>query len=416
MADENEPEEVIDAEELPEIVEVSADIDDTLEDDGDHDDDLGTKVIKALGVLALGGVIALWAGPKIAPALPSGMAPVAAWLAPGGAQNRQGVEDLRAEIDTRFQALPSGLTTGDVENIVSLRLSNVEGRMSARVDALSGLVSRTDGEDVEARLAQLELVTDGLRAELSSLVAQFTEITLAGGEVSADTAARIATYGAALDGLKAEIETLAAQNGALSQKVDEVSIDAAHQIEVAETLAVEAEETAEATRVQTVITANLTAIDTALSAGVPFGDALSAMANAGVSVPEALSKSADGVVSMASLRADFPDAAHAAIRASIMADGDGGIGASIGTFFRSQVASRSLTPQEGDSADAVLSRAEAALKADNLAGALDEIADLPVISMPSEGRGPMGNWVENAKARLAALEAFAKMSVALGVE
>lgn len=414
MADENEPEEVIEAEELPEIVEEIADVEDLHEDD--HEDDLGTKVIKALGVMVVGGVIALWAGPKIAPALPSGMAPVAAWLAPGGAQNREGVEELRAVIDARFQALPSGLTTGDVENIVSLRLSNVEGRMSARVDALSGLVSRTDGEDVEARLAQLELVTDGLRAELSSLVSQFTEITLAGGEVSADTAARIATYGAALDGLKAEIEALAGQNGALSQKIDEVSIDAARQIEVAEIKAVEAEETAEATRVKTVITANLTAIDTALSAGLPYGDALAAMGEAGVSIPEALTSSADGVVSMASLRADFPDAAHAAIRASIMADGDDGIGSSIGTFFRSQVASRSLTPQEGDSADAVLSRAEAALKADDLAGALGEIANLPAIAMPSKARGPMGDWVADAKARLAAIDAFADMSTMLGAE
>lgn len=404
MADENEPEEVIEAEAEPEVVEEIDDVEDRHEDD--HEDDLGTKVIKALGIMVLGGVVALWVGPKIAPALPSGMAPVAAWLAPGGAQNREGVEELRVEMDGRFATLPAGLTTGDVENIVSLRLSNVEGRMSARVDALSGLVSRTDGEEVEARLAELELITDGLRAELSSLVGQFTEITLAGGEVSADTAARIATYGAALDGLKAEIEGLAAQNGALSQKIDEVSIDAAVQIEQAEIKATEAEEAAETTRMNTVIEANMTAIATALAAGLPFEGALLALSENNVVIADDLTIAASGVASMSQLRGDFPDAAHAMIRAAIAADGDGGFGSSVGTFFRSQVASRSLTPQEGDSTDAILSRAEAALKLDDLSGALGELNGLSGGDMPDA----MAIWLDKAGRRSAAIQAFVAMS------
>ncbi len=403
MADENEPEEVVEAEVEPEIVKEIDGVEDLHEDDHDHEDDLGTKVIKALGIMVLGGIVALWLGPKIAPALPSGMAPVAAWLAPGGAQNREGLAELRSEIDGRFATLPTGLTTSDVENVVSLRLSNVEGRMSARVDALSGLVRLTDGEEVEARLAELELVTAGLRAELSSLVSQFTEITLSGGEVTADTAARIATYGAALDGLKAEIEALAAQNGALSQKIDEVSIDATLQIEEAETKAVEAEAAAETSRMNSVVKANMAAISTALAAGLPFEDALLVLAENGVVVADDLTAAASGIASMSQLRADFPDAAHAMIRASIAAESGGGFGSSVGTFFRSQVASRSLTPQEGNSADAILSRAEAALKLDDLAAALQELGSLSAETTPDQ----MAVWIGKADQRLAAIQAFA---------
>ena len=68
----------------------------------------------------------------------------------------------------------------------------------------------------------------------------------------------------------------------------------------------------------------------------------------GVAVPEGLTAAAaSGVPTLAQLRDSFPDAAHAAIRASIVASAGDGVLARSRAFLQAQVASRSLTPQAG---------------------------------------------------------------------
>ena len=77
MAENDSPEKIIDVEAAPDISETDA-----VEED--HDDSgFAAKFLGISGLLVLGGALALWLGPKIAPTLPVGMAPVAAWLAPG---------------------------------------------------------------------------------------------------------------------------------------------------------------------------------------------------------------------------------------------------------------------------------------------------------------------------------------------
>ena len=71
------------------------------------------------------------------------------------------------------------------------------------------------------------------------------------------------------------------------------------------------------------------------------------------------------------------------------------------SFVEAQVQTRSLTPQEGDSTDAVLSRAEAALKDTDLDTALSELQGLP-----EAARTAMGAWLTDAEARQAALAAY----------
>ena len=106
----------------------------------------------------------------------------------------------------------------------------------------------------------------------------------------------------------------------------------------------------------------------------------------GITVPEGLTAAAaSGVPTLAELRDSFPDAAHEAIRASIMASAGDGVVARSRAFLEAQVASRSLTPQPGMAPDAVLSRMEDRLRQDDLAGALAEAAQLP-----SEASAAMG--------------------------
>ena len=77
-------------------------------------------------------------------------------------------------------------------------------------------------------------------------------------------------------------------------------------------------------------------------------------------------------------------------------------------FLQSQVGGRSLEPQEGDSADAVLSRAEAALREGDLAATVAELSGLP-----EEALEMMADWTASAQTRIAALEAMDAFAAAL---
>ncbi len=389
MAENETPEKTIDVEAAPEIKDT-----DTVEE-GYDDAGLAARVLKVSAILVVGGVLALWLGPKIAPSLPSGMAPVAAWLAPGGAQTNAEIEVLQMALAD----MPEPVSSYEIDAMIAGGISTKTAALSSRIDALGG---GTDTSEIESRLAALELKTEGLRAELSSLLSQLSDVSQIGGEVSADTAAKLAGFAAVNEGLKAEIK-------ALASRIDGVSATAA-QVSVVET-------NAEAARNEATIHASLNAIDVALSAGLPFASTLKDLENAGVTdIPVALVDASGGVATMAKLRADFPEAAHAAIRASILASAGDGVFASIGAFTKAQVAGRSLTPQDGVGPDAVLSRAEAALKRDDLGNALIEIDALPTAAMSEDGNGAMDIWLAAATELRNALNAFDTLQASLTIE
>ncbi len=386
MAENETPEKVIDVEAAPDIEDAA-----TVEEDHDETG-LAARVLKVSGILVVGGILALWLGPKIAPSLPSGMAPVAAWLAPGGAQTNADITALQAALAD----MPEPVSRDQIDAMIAGGISTKTAALTAQIEALG------DGPDtalIESRLAALELKTDGLRAELSSLLSQLSDVSQIGGEVSAETAAKLAGFAAANEGLKAEI-------AALANRIDGLSATAA-QVSTVET-------NAEVARNAAVIKNSLTAIDTALSAGLPFAATLNDMENAGITdIPAALADASNGVVTMAELRADFPDAAHAAIRASILASAGDGLFASISAFTKAQVAGRSLTPQDGLGPDAVLSRAEAALKQDDLDKALSELDALPNAAMSPDGDGPMDVWLAQARDLQNARNAFDTLQASL---
>lgn len=77
----------------------------------------------------------------------------------------------------------------------------------------------------------------------------------------------------------------------------------------------------------------------------------------------------------------------------------------VSAFFRTQLGTRSLEPKEGDDPDAILSRAEAALKAGQLDTALAELA-----AMPEAGQPALAPWIASANARRDALAAATELS------
>ena len=398
MAENETPVETVDVEEAADVAQF-----DHAEEDEHEESGIAAKILIVTGLLVVGGALALWIGPKIAPTLPSGMAPVAAWLSPGGEATQAEIAELRQTLEE----IPQAVSTSEIEAMIANQNRALSEDIATQIATVKDQVAASDSNEIESRLATVESKLEGLRAELSSLMSQLSDVSTAGGAVSAETNAQIATYAAAMDGLKAEIAALAAQNGALSQKIDSVSVVASRQVAEAESKVSEVEVNAELERNTATIQNSLKAIDVALAAGLPFASALTDLQSAGVTdIPVALADASGGIATLPQLRTDFPEAAHAAIRASIMASAGDGLFAGISAFMRAQVAGRSLTPQDGLGPDAVLSRAEAALNQDDLATALMEIDALPAVSMPSEARGPMGDWVATATARLNAVNAY----------
>lgn len=149
----------------------------------------------------------------------------------------------------------------------------------------------------------------------------------------------------------------------------------------------------------------LGSLTAALESGGALGPGLAQLTRAGVAVPEALAAQAQGVPTLAALRAAFPDAARDALAQSLAATAGTGLWARTVAFLRSQTGARSLTPRAGTDPDAILSRAEAALKMDDLAAALNEIA-----ALPPAGQARLAEWAGLARRRLEAKAAIAALS------
>ena len=119
-------------------------------------------------------------------------------------------------------------------------------------------------------------------------------------------------------------------------------------------------------------------VEAALDSGSAYADAVADLEAAGIAVPAGLAAAAaSGVPTRAQLAAGFGPAARAAL-AVAHRDVEGlGMADRVAAFFKAQLGIRSLAPREGDDPDAILSRAEAALGANDLAAALAELAALP---------------------------------------
>ncbi|MYK33225.1 MAG: hypothetical protein F4051_16420, partial [Boseongicola sp. SB0670_bin_30] len=136
----------------------------------------------------------------------------------------------------------------------------------------------------------------------------------------------------------------------------------------------------------------------AVETGAPYSDVISTMEGV---PPELADHARTGIPTLHALRQEFPSAARAALAASRSISGEGTVGDRIVTFLRHATNARSLTPREGDSADAILSRAEAHVAEGDLPAALAELD-----SLPGAPRAAIAGWVAKAEFRLAVLGAI----------
>ena len=389
--------------------EALAPVPDPVEDEHEHEHEeeehhvsLAARSLQILALLAVGVMFGLWAGPRVAPYLPEGMAPVAAWLSPQTNASTDALEALRAETGLRLAVLESGITRDEIEARLANFQTDIVNPLRDQMKALSDQMAASDTTALEARVWAVEGKVEGLIAELESLRAMLGNVAAEGGAISADTAASIAAYRTRIDALQAQVDEITARQGELTAAVAQAQSTASMQVEEAQALVEQASETVMSAQNKAALVTALTEVETALQTGADFAVPLGVIADiSGTSAPEGLRASAGGIATLDALEADYPVVAHAAIRADIAAGKDDGGLSGLGSFLRAQVATRSLTPQQGDSADAVLSRLEAALKLGDLAGVLREAE-----ALPEAAAAEMAGWLAKVNARKAALDGF----------
>jgi|GEM_PF-379049 len=392
-----------------------------VEDHDEHDDEegqrsLASRVLTWLILLLVGGGVALWGGPKVAPHLPNGLGPVKAWLMPGALETDTRINALEDSINARFDDLELGVSQAEVDASVQTAVTAAEEsvlatetRLDQAIVDLGDKVAAADSGEIEGRLAQIEARVEGLSSQLEALGGLANDTP----GLSDEQLAQIDTFSAAVEGLRGEIGSLADAQGGLSQRIDDVEVTVERKLTEAEEEIVAVQTEAEAVKNSAVARAALTAIDAALGSGQPFEASLADLsANTDAPVPDAISAVAEaGVAPLGELRAGFPDAAHAAIQADVGTRDTASVGGRLASFLEAQVATRSLTPQEGDSTDAILSRAEDALRQDDLATAVTELA-----ALADAPKAAMAGWTDSAAARVAAEAAVVEFGDTLAAQ
>ena len=231
---------------------------------------------------------------------------------------------------------------------------------------------------VESDLSSLKSSVDGLTDQVGPLGERLTALEKKPIEanVSPETTAAFEAE------LKKLQDSLAAQRSEVEKMV-------------ADAQALEAKASAEARAATNA--AILSRLHGQLDAGQPYEDLVAELKAGGVDVPDALAtNSKDGVETLSALRTSFAPAARAALSDARDADKSTGLVA----FLQRQTGARSVTPQEGDDPNAILSRAQAALADGDVTQALTELK-----SLPEAAQTALADWEQAAQTRVSAVEA-----------
>lgn len=287
-----------------------------------------------------------------------------------GAKDRQ-IENLTAELDA---------------------LKEQVGAVDQRIKAVS-----TQGSDALAsKLAAIRVATDKSLASISDRLAAIENRTTA--QIATGDAG-LGTLQGELDALRAAIKAQTAQSQTLATDLgtlkDQAQAKAAKEV---------------ATNKTVLARAALSQIRAAIDSGVVFDQALGNFQRySDTSVDPDLARLAKtGVPSLPQLQDSFAPAARDALASARVAEPANGTFGKLQNFLKGQLGVRSLEPKEGTGPDAVLSRAEAALGAGDVAGTLDELK-----ALSPAGRAKMAAWEAKAKTRVNALAAADALSQAI---
>lgn len=390
---------------------------------------------------ALGAGAAWWAVPRLPPAWqPAPVASTAATDALRAEMERQAAEIETRAVEAARQAASEAATQAASASLAGQGGTLVEQARQAGADAAAKLLAEAPaapGADPSVattlaaqaqQLATLDEAVTALRSApqqtvdlaplksaadeqagrltaLEEAVATLRDtpaVDLAPLQQQLDTqSARIAELAQrpAVDPAAVErLNALAAEADALSQRIATAADEAQARLAEAETRATTLAQSAEDAARRAQAASAALAIGEALQSGAPPTAALAQLEEAGVTPPPALTAR---VPTLDELVAAFPPAARAGVRASLQAESAQGEGSILGNFLRAQTGARSVEPRQGSDADAVLSRAGAAVERGHIQAALDELAALPEAARPA-----MADWTAQAQAYVQAQAAL----------
>lgn len=300
-------------------------------------------------------------------------------------------EDQITGLTTALEAQAKKIAALEASTPAAVDLSPLEGRVSALEQAPAGPAA-VDLAPVEAKLAELESRVTALESGLAG------PVTGAGADPA---------LAATVEAMRKEIATLKGEGETAAANIQTMVAEADARVKAAEAEAARVTAEAERAAQQAANEAALGRVQVAFEAGTPFVQALEQIT--GATIPEVLTiHAAEGVPSLAALSGAFPAAARDALDASRYATMGDNLSDRVTTFLENATGARSLAPREGNDPDAVLSRAEALVKAGELQKALDELALLP-----AEGLQAMEAWMALAKTRLEADAAFGELKTAI---
>ncbi|CUI39938.1 hypothetical protein TA5114_00321 [Cognatishimia activa] len=303
---------------------------------------------------------------------------------------------------------------GVVAAALGFGLSQYVGPLSGDKDeALMQLESlvQTQSEQIEQLLTQQAEIRSMAEASQGAIATTNSGIdglgqsmTEANGRID-DVAGALATLDGRITVIEKKPITQSLPSAAIEayeREVEELKAAVASQRAEAASM----EENAQLTAQQALARAALSRVQSALDAGTPYRVALTDLAAATGGSPGDLEAFADtGVVSLATLQDDFPSAARAALAAARQSEGGEIEGNKLTSFFKAQLGARSVTPQEGNSADAILSRAEDALRAGRVGETLVELD-----ALPDGAKAAFEGWIAAAQSRQAAFAAADALS------
>lgn len=345
-------------------------------------------------------------GPGVVPLVLGGI--VAAGLGYGAAF--MGFAPTGQDNSTTEAALAAIQTSLDEQAGTLAALSTRADALEDQIEAIPPVPEAVDLGPLSDQIAGLGAridATSGQIAGLTDRIAYLETLPLGEGGDGADNSAAVAAAVAQLQAaLQEQSANLAEQQAANAAMADQLAATAT----AAEDRIAAAEARAEARVGSATAQAALGQLRIAVATGAPFAGALSDVAaGTDMQMPVALTASAEtGIPTLEDLQSTFPAAARAALPIAIRETAGEGTMNRVTAFLQSQVGGRSLEPQEGDSPDATLSRAEAALRDGNLTAVIEELATLP-----DEAQAVMADWTASAQTRIDALEAMDSVASAL---
>lgn len=329
--------------------------------------------------------------------------------------------DVRPEPPSPVSPAPPPRRPGFVAPLFGGAIAAIGGFALSHFNLL-GIAQPSDPVDLTPLTAQIEQAKAAQAASLDKLSAEMTALTERVGALEsapAPDASRLHAVEQRLDAIEAMPSDGPASTVALTAKVTELEQrlsalptsgsdpalqqrldDALARLSEAEAASNARAAEAEAATAKATRDAALNTLSDAVTTGQPFATELQALSDPALT--DALGSLAEsGVPTLASLQESFPDAAREALRIARDLNTDTGWSDRLVDFLASQTGARPLTPQEGDTPDAVLSRAEFALSEGRVADALAELAPLdPAV------KAPLDPWTAAAKAHLAAAAAL----------